>query len=343
MDDRLNVDASVEELLAERGGAERTSRHHRHDRLAHARADIETGHAGALRETLRVGFEPRDPFGLRSQEFERRERRSCDRGRHGDAVDEAPRRSLEEIDQRLRAGDKPAAGGKRFRQGSHPNVDPPRIDAEMFKHPLPAWTQHAQAMGVVDHQPCLTAFLDVDQRRQVADIAVHAVKSLGDDQNPVVLVPDARQGGVERLDVVMREGAALAPRHHRAHDDAVMRESVVQHEVSWSEQRRDGGDVGRVPAYIGQTAALPVMVRQRGLEFGMDGPLAGHKPACRGGNAIAIDGSLRGAPDRRAVVEPEIVIRGKVDERLALDDGRRPGVGGVNEKIGVAKSQARSG
>ena len=87
---------------------------------------------------------------------------------------------------------KSAANGEGLRQSSHPDVDPPGIDAEMLEDPLAARTKHPKAMGVVDHQPGLVTVLDLDQRWQIGDVAVHAVESLGDDQNTVILASNGR-------------------------------------------------------------------------------------------------------------------------------------------------------
>ncbi len=212
-----------------------------------------------------------------------------------------------------------------------------------LENALSTGAQHPEAMGVVDHQPRLTAILDLDQRGQVADVAVHAVKALGDDQNPVVLAPDGCKRPIERLHVVMGEGASLASGHDGAHDDAVMGKRIMKHEIPRSEQRPDRRDIGRMPAHKGQTAALPVVLRQGALEGAVDGPLAGDETACRGGDAIAIDRVPGGAPDSRTVVESEVIIRGEVDERPVAYGGCRAGVGVVNQKIGVPKPEGRGG
>ena len=198
-------------------------------------------------------------------------------------------------------------------------------------------------MGVVDHQPRLTPILDPDQRGQIANVAVHAVKALGDDQNPVVLAPDGCKRPIERLHVVMGEGASLASGHHGAHDDAVMGERIMKHEITRSEQCPDRCDIGRMPAHKGQTAALPVVLRQGAFEGAVDGPLARDETACRGGDAVAIDRVSGGAPDSGTVVESEVIIRGEVDERPVVYGGCRAGIGVVNEKIGVPKPEGRGG
>ena len=168
-------------------------------------------------------------------------------------------------------------------------------------------------------------------------------KALGDDQNPVVLAPDGCKRPIERLHVVMGEGASLASGHHGAHDDAVMGERIMKHEIPRSEQCPDRRDIGRMPAHKGQTAALPVVLGQGALERAVDGSLAGDETACRRGDAVAIDRVSGGAPDSRTVVESEVIIRGEVDEPPAADRGCRAGVGVVNEKIGVPKPQGRGG
>ena len=78
----------------------------------------------------------------------------------------------------------------------------------------------------------------------------------------------------------MGEGASLASGHHGAHDDAVMGERIMKHEITRSEQCPDRRDIGRMPAHEGLTAALPVVLRQGALEGAVYGPLAGDETAC---------------------------------------------------------------
>ncbi len=200
------------------------------------------------------------------ERFQRGERRGGDRRRHRYAVDEAAGGVAKIIDQRFGADDIAAAGRERLRQGAHPNVDPVRVDSEMLEYPCPACSQHAKAMRIVNHEPRAMAFLDGDQGREIAEVAVHRIEALGHDQRPLVASPQGGKQRVERGHVIMRKGPALAARHNRAHDDAVVRQRIMDDEVARAEQGADRRNVGGVPADIGEARFSLVMASKSAFE-----------------------------------------------------------------------------
>ena len=189
-DNRLGIDAPLEQPLTERHGADRVPGHHRNDRLSDARADVETGAPARRAEGLRIFAQATHALGLPMQDFESRESGGGDRRRHADAVDESAGRVFQVVDERRRARNIPAAGREGLRQRPHPDVDPARVDAEMFENAVPARAQDAEIVGRVDHQPGLSPFLESDEFRKIAKIAVHAVKAFGDDQDALVAIAE---------------------------------------------------------------------------------------------------------------------------------------------------------
>jgi len=70
---------------------------------------------------------------------------------------------------------------------------------------------HADAVRLIDHQQGAVAVLDVDDRRQVGDVAVHAVHTLDDYQAAAVQRAVPAEYGVQRRGLVVREGPAGGP------------------------------------------------------------------------------------------------------------------------------------
>ena len=278
-DDRLDIDAPLEQSLTQRDGADRIPGHHRHDRLSDARADVEPGAPASRGEGLRIFAQAAHALGLPMQDFESGERGGGDRRRHADAVDESAGRVFQVVDERRRARDIPAAGGERLRQRPHPDVDPARIDAEMLENAVPARAQDAEIVGRVDHQPGLSPFLEGDEPGKIAKVAVHAVEAFGDDQDALVAIADRFQQRIERGEVVVREGSAFRARQMRAGDNAVVGERVVNDEVARTDEGADRRHVRRVPADESQAGVLPVVPGERRLERPMHRPFAGHEPA----------------------------------------------------------------
>ena len=237
------------------------------------------------------------------QDLESRERGRSNRRRHADAVDKPACRMFEIVDQRPGSHDVAAASGERLRQGSHPDVDLARIDAKVFEHAQAPRPQNAETVRVVDHQPRLAPGLHCDQRREVADVAIHAVVPLRDDQHPLISAPDRLQHRVERRDVVVRERAPLCARQLCAHDDAVVGERIVDDEIARADQGADCRHVGGVSADKRQACVLAIVVCKRRLQRAVDRPLARDKTAGRSRYAIAIDRRMCGRPHRGMMVQ----------------------------------------
>ncbi len=141
----------------------------------------------------------------------------------------------------------------------------------------------------------------------------------------------------------MRERPAFGARQLCAHDDAVVGERVMDHEVARAEKRPDRRHVGGVPADEGQRGLLAVVGGERRLERPMHRPLAGDEPARRRGDPVPVDRLVRGGPDRGMMVEPEIVVRGEIDHPPAVDDGGRAGVAFVQQEIGIPEAHGLGG
>src|SRR5216684_3146147 len=66
--------------------------------------------------------------------------------------------------------------------------------------------------------------LQLDVLGQRADVAVHRVHALDGDEHALVVRPQLRELLLQRLPVVVREGAALGARELRTAQDAIVRQ-----------------------------------------------------------------------------------------------------------------------
>ena len=78
------------------------------------------------------------------------------------------------------------------------------------------------------------------------------------------------------------------------------------------------------------------------FQFTVERAFAGYEPTCRNRRSKLIDRSLRGATDSRIAIEAQIVIRGKVDHRLAANDSLSACPYVVGSEVGDIYTRRRS-
>ena len=130
------------------------------DRCAFAVAGVQAGLAGQRQEQCGQFTKPPQVLRLAADRADRRER--CRRGGwwHADAVDEARRRVLEELDELPASADVAAAAGQRLRHRARPELDVGAVDAEVFADATAGRAEHADAVRLVDHEQRLVLALD---------------------------------------------------------------------------------------------------------------------------------------------------------------------------------------
>src|SRR5262249_48792641 len=109
----------------------------------------------------------------------------------------------------------------------------------MLGRSVTAFPQHPKGVRFVDHEPRVVAGFDVDEAWQVRVVPVHAVETLNNNQRALERTTFCRQHPIEAIEIIMRKRKTCRTRQHAAHDDAVMREGVINDEVFWSEDLTD--------------------------------------------------------------------------------------------------------
>jgi len=82
--------------------------------------------------------------------------------------------------------------------------------------------------------------LNLNEPRQIGEVAIHAVEAFHGDQDALVAVARRGEEFVQFVEIVVREQAPLGARQRPANDDAVMSKRIMDDEVLRSEQRADG-------------------------------------------------------------------------------------------------------
>ena len=130
---------------------------------------------------------------------------------------------------------------------------------------------------------------DLNEGRQVREVAVHAVNAFHHDQHALVVAPGLAQQIVYRLPIVVLEGYAPGTREDRPHDDAVVDKRIMQDQILGPEEMRDRRDVGPVPADKGQAGLGIEKLGECAFEFDMNGSFAADDAARRHRRAVTIE------------------------------------------------------
>src|SRR5882762_2625312 len=168
-------------------------------------------------------------------------------------------------------GDEPTAAGQRLAERAHPDVHRFAGDAIVLTYAMAGFTEDTERMRLVDHEESLVPLLDVDQARQLGNVAVHAVQALHDDEYALEQAADLAQDGIEGDGIVVRKGAPRCARELDPFQDTVMDETVVHHQVLGPEEVADRRYIGRVAADKHHAILNFVERRQRLLELALDG------------------------------------------------------------------------
>ena len=100
-----------------------------------------------------------------------------------------------------------------------------------------------------------------------------------DDQHALELAADVSQDLVELGCVVVRKRTPRGTREFDALDDAVVRKSIMQHQIFWAEQIANGADVGGMAADESHAILHAVDLCQSTFQITLDGTLPCYQTA----------------------------------------------------------------
>ena len=213
------------------------------------------------------------------------ERGGRDHRREADRIDEARQRVAEPVDDLGLGADEAAAGGEALRQRADDQVDVVGVDARVFAEPAPLVAEHADRMRLVEQQPGRMLLLQLDETRQIDDVAVHREQAFGDDQRRLVQAALLGEQLVEVLEVVVAEEDHVGRRRLAARDDRVVRQLVEEDDAARAHDVLDDGDVGEVAGDQRHHRLDADESSQSLLEILVAGPLAADEARGEGAEA----------------------------------------------------------
>ena len=121
-----------------------------------------------------------------------------------------------------------------------------------------------------------------------------------------------------------------------------MGQTVIEDGVARAEEKTEGGDVGGMPADIGDGVFHFIEIGDGAFQNAVGRTLAAHKAAGPGGRAVAQGGLVYGCGNLGMGVEIEVVVGGKIDVFLAVNMRRGLGCAVVAQKKRVFHAHFRA-
>jgi len=339
IEDRLGVDAPLEEHLRDENRPVRAPHDHRDDRRVATGSGIEIAVGGELEEQFRplpqTGHAPR----LAADHFEPLESSRHVRWRAGGGEHERRRGVAEVADQPVAPREVAAAGAERLADRSHPQITVGGIDPEVIADPASLRPHRADGVGLVDIQHRVVATLHLDEPGKIGIVAVHAVDPFDRHDDAAIPGAEIAEEAVELVVIVVAEGPLPRLRGDRPLDDAVVGQFVVQDQVLCAEQV---GEDRRIRAVAAGEHRRPLGAEKRGqlgVELVEEDVVASDHAARRGAASEAIDRRLGGPRHIGVAGEAEVVETRETDHVPSGDPGRPPLDAFVGTEEGVREAR----
>ncbi len=203
-----------------------------------------------------------------------------------------------------------------------------------------AGTEHARAVGLVDHQPRTVAGAQLGDVNQWRDVALHREDAVDDHQHTAAVLLCALQGALELVHAVMPERAHLRLGDQRAVEDRRVVGGVDDHGVARAEQRAERAHVCLMACCEHDRVIGIHPLRQLALELQMKRRGAVEQARAGQAGAIAVQRILGALHHTLVGGEAEVVVGGEHDPwcALHLDHRHRRRLDGaeVRHQVGLA-------
>ena len=183
---------------------------------------------------------------------------------------------------------KPPQRGERLRERAHPQVDVV-LDAEQLAGAGAAGAEHAGAVRLVDHQPRAVRLAQLDDPRQVGDVALHREDAVDDDEDAAAVVARALEHLLELVEAAVAERAQLRARQQAAVEDRGVVAGVGDHGVARAEERAERADVGLVAGREDDRLLGAHPLGELGLELEVQVDRAVEQPRAGQAGAVALE------------------------------------------------------
>ena len=178
--------------------------------------------------------------------------------------------------------------------------------------------EDAAGVGVVDHHDAVEFLGEGAERRQRAQVAVHAEDAVGDEEL-ALRRGERAQDLTRRVDVLVREDFDRRPAEAASVDDARVIQLVGDDDVVLAEDRRDRARVRRKAALEDDDRFGLLEVGEPALELHVDAHRSGDRAHRSGSDTEVLDGFERAGTQTGMRRQSEVVVRGQVDDLSAVE------------------------
>ena len=214
------------------------------------------------------------------------------------------------------------------------------FQTEVLRGTAPVGAADADSVCVVHHQPAAVAILELDDARQVGEVALHREDAVHDDDHASIVV-DGLDLVLQISHVVVAELVVLAEAQAAAVDDARVIQAVEQGDVEAAEQAREDAEIDLEAGGKGQRGLALHEFGQAFLELHVEVERAVEQ--ARAGATGAVHGQRRrgGGLDLRVAGEAEVVVGAQHHELAPLARHHRILGGGDGPVVHVHVRGAR--
>ncbi len=244
----------------------------------------------------------------RAHQFDALADRASLRGGHMGAVNIVAGEVDQILHQLATATDKGTGNPERLAKSAHLDVYAGRRNPLRRQSAAPLGPLHAEAVGIVDHQPVAAPGCQCREFTPGGLIPVHAEHPFRDNQSAIWLkLPfKGRHIVVGKTLHLARELAA-----HLLQRGVV--EFVLPQQMFLAEQRFEHRLIGRKTAVEQQHRLHPEPLGQGLLKLLVGTAVTGHQRRGAGARAIALNPRVEGGLDGGMISQPQIVVGGKVE------------------------------
>ena len=184
-------------------------------------------------------------------------------------------------------------------------------------------------MRFIDKNTRPVRLCDIEQRRQVPEIAIHGINSFHHHELAASLF--ARQRLIERCRVVMLEFVRATSRKRRAVAQTQMRAIIQDRYVVFAQQTGDGSERAAKSAVKKHGVFAPEKFCHLPLKLAVQVRHAGEHRRTACAETVRLQRFLRCGDDFGMICQPEIIVGTKVDHRtrpaVVIDGRARIGTG----------------
>ena len=241
--------------------------------------------------------------------------------------------NAQELDHVGGPDDEAAAGGEALGEGPHPQVDLV-LEPEQLRGAGPAGAEHAGSVRLVDHQPRPVGAAEIDDRGQVADVALHREDAVDDDQDAAAVLGRASQHLLQFVHLVVAKGAQFGAGDADAVEDRGVVAGVADHRVGRAEDRPDRADVGLVAGGVDDRVVGAHPFRQLALEIEVERRGAVEQARAGHPGAVGLERLAGRLLDPRIAGQSQVVVGAEHDRLAPLHLDHRAGLRGEQAEVG---------